>query len=650
MNPNINPFSKVSQNNTNQTISKSDIITDPETKIRYRKGQKLGGGGFGEVFEFIEIDTNKKRAAKIIPISRIDNDAQSNMAYNNENRFNTYLEFKYICKCFSTFKDNQNAYFILDYQPNKTLSELLSRRELSELEIKHYCFEILLAIEYLHRRNIIHRDIKLNNVLLSERMEVRLCDFGLAIENGIEGQKNICGTPNYIAPELLNHKNNLNYSFEVDIWAFGVILYTLFCRKTPFEQEVKGRTRYNIQNIIYTFPKDVQISKEAKELITSILKDASQRPKIEQIKASPFFRNGENIPKYLPERTMFEAMSPEEEENFVNNAIMNGECLDKDNNLPYGSSPIVKYYNKENAEIDDMASDYSASFSSSKQDDNNDNNQDNEQKENNPSNKNKINDKEDKIENKNNNKINNKGNLLLFSNLTKEENNITNKEDGNKNAKNILLNNLGLKHPTKKDSMNNFNNSKSFGKMNETAGFNNYSSNNSDFLFKEREDSSKILRDEAKNNESQEKNMKGVGAKFQLRHNTFKGSEKSISKNSSSDNSNDNKNMFNSPISRFDSFKKKKGFFSHKKTSMNKNGKKVENLINNNLSSQKNIVVNKYIDLSDKCGMGYILSNGDVGAYFNDGTKMIRIKSTLNFVYINREGEMESINPKKKTK
>ena len=136
-----------SSSNINQTFSKSGIIMDPESKIKYRKGRKIGGGGFGEVYEFIEIETNKKRAAKIISNSRIDNDPQSNIAYNNEYKFNTHLDYKYLCKCHSTFKDNQNAYFILDFQPNKTLSELLHKRQLSEIEIKHYCFELLLAIE-----------------------------------------------------------------------------------------------------------------------------------------------------------------------------------------------------------------------------------------------------------------------------------------------------------------------------------------------------------------------------------------------------------------------------------------------------------------------------------------------------------------------
>ena len=557
----------------------------------------------------------KKEQQKIIPNSRIDNDTQSNIAYNNEYKFNTYLDFKYLCKCYSTFKDNQNAYFILDYQPNKTLSELLHKRKLSELEIKHYCFELLLAIEYLHKRNIIHRDIKLSNVLLSEKMEVRLCDFGLAIENGIEGQKNICGTPNYIAPELLNHKNGLNYSFEIDIWAFGVMLYTLYYHKTPFEQEIKGRTKHNIQNIIYSFPKEIPISKEAKDLISSILvKDPAQRPKIEQIKSSPFFKNGEGIPKYLPSSTLTMPMSQEEEETFVNNARNNGECLDKEVDLPSQNTSFLmrtKYYNRKNTEQNEDDSNYSPSDDSSSKEEE----IKNDEKNNINNNINNINNNKNciiKDENNNENyfNINNKNNLNhldsnnlqnnkkiikepfnSFANNNEEKVN-SSREEINKNGK---FYNNNRQQSTQKDSNNFYNNSKSFGKMSETAGFisNNISSSNSDLFstkFNVIEDSSKV-KEQLKNKDSKENNNNIINPKTK-----FKNKNRSVEKIRNSDIKylNENKIINNRISNKINNYK---GIEKTKSDNINNNTPIIKDINNN-------IVIHKFIDLSEKCGVG----------------------------------------------
>ena len=616
--------------NINQSFAKTGIIMDPDSKIKYRKGRKIGGGGFGEVYEFIEIETNKKRAAKIIQNSRIDNDPQSNISFNNEFKFNSYLDFKYLCKCHSTFKDNQNAYFILDFQPNKTLSELIQKRQLSEIEIKHYCFELLLAIEYLHKRKIIHRDIKLSNVLLNEKMEVRLCDFGLAIEDGLEGQKNICGTPNYIAPELLNHKGGLKYSFEVDIWAFGVLLYTLYYNKTPFEQDIKGRTKYNIQHIIYSFPKGVKISKEAKELISSILvEDPKQRPTIDQIKASPFFKNGQGIPKYLPPSTMIRAMSSDEEANFVNNAINNGECLDKDANLPNKNTSFsmrAKFYNKVNNEQNENDSNYTPSYSSSR--DEEDNNNDEKDKQGN--NDNVIVKNEGRsffsLKNENDEEENNRSKKIVQINNSFFGNNFAGREESNRVVK--LTSN---KHIPRREYSNYYNNSKSYGKMSETAGFisNNLSSSNSDFFSPgtkvNKEDSISLNKDELKLNENEDKNIK-VTPKFKFRHKN-KSTGKNIQKNSHFKYLDENNNRIN-----------------------RQNIKDDFNEFSLSRSSSNNIIIDKFIDISDKCGLGYILSNGDIGACFNDGTNLIKIKCTLNYVYINEKGKIDLISTKKKIK
>ena len=91
-------------------------------------------------------------------------------------------------------------------------------------------------MKYLHEQRIIHRDLKLGNLFLNEKMHVKLGDFGLATQVEFDGErkKTLCGTPNYIAPEMLDKKG---HSFEVDIWAIGCILFTLLVGKPPFETE-----------------------------------------------------------------------------------------------------------------------------------------------------------------------------------------------------------------------------------------------------------------------------------------------------------------------------------------------------------------------------------------------------------------------------
>ena len=588
-----------SKKDSQVSIPKSEIIIDKEHNIKYRRGKKLGMGGFGEVYEFIIIETNEKRAAKIISNSKID-DPQSQSSYFYEKKFNELLGFKYLCKCYNIFNDEQNTYFILDYMKNKTLNELNEKRRLTELEIKHYCFELLLAIEYLHKMNIIHRDIKLSNVLLNENMEVRLCDFGLAIDNGVKEQKNICGTLNYIAPELYNKKGGLKYSFKTDIWAFGVLMYSLFFKKTPFKKEPKKKTDYNTQNIDVSFPKDVYISKEAKDLLKKILvKDPDNRPKIETIKASSFFRNGKGIPKYLPESTMIKPMNRDEEEKFVNDAIFKGECLDKDCDLP------DKVANKRSyTERNEMESNFDQDDSSSKTDEE-DENKSNESSNSNDD-KNYIirtnvnNYNKERKENDNNNIVvkiekNNKRNSLSFSNIIVEKN--ASREETNKNIK--VLNGTNEKINEHQDS----------------------SQNTPNFKFKGEEDS-----------ENQDKN--NLSPDFEKKINK-KFIDKLDLNNNKAANSIDEKEEIEINEIKKQNNKEK---YENDKNDYNEDHN-IKKVLKEKVKNNNNIIIKKFIDLSDKCGMGYLLTNDDIGIYFNDNTKMIKIKNTNNFVYINEQGE-----------
>ena len=171
-------------------------------------------------------------------------------------------------------------------------------------------------------------------------MEVRLCDFGLAIENGGDGEQTICGTPNYIAPEVLIRKNSNSYSFEIDIWSFGIILYSLLFHKTPFEAENKAKTNFNIINVIYKYFNNISMK-------IFVIKPYL-RPKINEIKAHPFFNHGKGIPKYLPTSTLTQPLSDFEIEHIIKNALNNDECLDNEK-IIYNNNKVYNIYRFSNS-------------------------------------------------------------------------------------------------------------------------------------------------------------------------------------------------------------------------------------------------------------------------------------------------------------
>jgi len=204
------------------------------------------------------------------------------------------------------FEDDENVYIIMELCSNSTLNEQIKRRKrLTELEVQCFASQILQAIRYMHQHRVIHRDLKLGNLFLNDKMQVKCGDFGLAAKLDFQDEKRrtVCGTPNYIAPEVLESKQG--HSYEVDIWSFGVILYAMIIGKPPFETQEIKLTYKRIKAIDYSFPETAPISDEAKDLITKILVlDPSRRPTIDEILDHPFFHMGNKIPRLLPPSTL----------------------------------------------------------------------------------------------------------------------------------------------------------------------------------------------------------------------------------------------------------------------------------------------------------------------------------------------------------
>ncbi|XP_020285437.1 serine/threonine-protein kinase polo isoform X2 [Pseudomyrmex gracilis] len=208
------------------------------------------------------------------------------------------LNHKNIVGFHGFFDDSHNIYIILELCRKRSMMELHKRRKaLSECETRYFMKQILEGVHYLHKNKIIHRDLKLGNLFLNDDLQVKIGDFGLATKLVHEGErkKTVCGTPNYIAPEVLT---KVGHSFEADVWSIGCIMYTLLVGKPPFETSSLKETYARIKMVQYKVPQ--HISKPAGNMVANMLQlYPSKRPSVNKLMKDVFFTSG-YMPTSLP--------------------------------------------------------------------------------------------------------------------------------------------------------------------------------------------------------------------------------------------------------------------------------------------------------------------------------------------------------------
>ena len=191
------------------------------------------------------------------------------------------LKHKHVCEFKHFFEDKTNCYLILELCQNQSMNELIKRRKrLTENEVRYYMIQMIDAVRYMHDLMVIHRDLKLGNLFIDRHMRVKVGDLGLAskLSNRDEKRRTICGTPNYIAPEVIDGKKETRgHSFEVDVWSMGVICFTTLVGKPPYESKDVKSTYQRILSNQYSFPSHITISGDAKDLIRSMLQTKPDR-------------------------------------------------------------------------------------------------------------------------------------------------------------------------------------------------------------------------------------------------------------------------------------------------------------------------------------------------------------------------------------
>ena len=270
----------------------------PYSKIDFYKfGRKIGQGAFGKVNIGLHILTGRVVAIKSF---KKQNCTEKNMErIINERDIMKELNNKNIIKILDYFEDENYIFIVMEYINGGNLYSFIKKRmKLKEKMAKYIFKQIISAINYIHKHNIVHKDIKLENILLDINHGIKICDFGIAKKVNSPDQLfyGISGTPLYMAPEIF-YKSNFGYKgFPVDAWASGIALYIMLSGELPFKADKSVKKDSELEYaIINTTPKEIEnISKEAKDLIKGLLcKNPNKRLTCEEVLNHPWLKDDE---------------------------------------------------------------------------------------------------------------------------------------------------------------------------------------------------------------------------------------------------------------------------------------------------------------------------------------------------------------------
>jgi len=252
--------------------------------------KELGAGSFGRVLLVQHKITQAKYAIKAI-------DKRNQANYEERRYFRREIEIMYrvhhpnVVKLFGHFEDNTYCYFIMEYIPGGNIYSLVPKnniRQINTQQIASIMKDVISAVYFLHHMHpkIVHRDIKPENVLLDQGMVAKLTDFGWS--NYMQGdmkRTTVCGTPVYLAPEIIN---NQGHDEHVDIWCIGVLLFELMAGYSPWQGNDVQTVKYNISRLKIQWPRDMD--RDAADLISRILKyNPEERISLSQMLLHPFF-------------------------------------------------------------------------------------------------------------------------------------------------------------------------------------------------------------------------------------------------------------------------------------------------------------------------------------------------------------------------
>ncbi|KAF4171325.1 hypothetical protein CNMCM8694_002901 [Aspergillus lentulus] len=254
------------------------VVEPAEGGERYSTGAFLGKGGFAICYEGTLLRNGRVFAMKVVRAEMAQKKMQEK--FRTELQIHSKMRHPHIVEFHRAFAFDKCIYVVLELCPNGSVMDMLCG-----------------AVKYLHKRSVAHRDLKMGNLFLDRNMDIKVGDFGLAAmiisEKDEKRRKTLCGTPNYIAPEVLD-KSKGGHTQKVDIWSLGIICFAMLTGYPPFQSKTQEEIYKKVRNLSYVWPSGTQcanhIPDEAKSLVSSCLNlSENERPDPDDIVEHPFF-------------------------------------------------------------------------------------------------------------------------------------------------------------------------------------------------------------------------------------------------------------------------------------------------------------------------------------------------------------------------
>jgi len=230
--------------------------------------KRIGKGAFSTIYKGKHKDTGKYYAIKEISFENLEKIRDS---IKREFTLMKNLNHKNIIKLHEVFFDNdeKNIYLVIDYFPRGDFAKFLNGKALKEKYAKKYMRQLVDGLKYLYDKQILHRDLKPQNILVAEEGSLVITDFGFARYTDNEHMLNtLCGSPMYMAPEIMLKKR---YNNKSDLWSVGVIFFELLFGTTPYKAKNMIDLMTNIKKKAVTLPKN-SLSSECRDLLLNLLR------------------------------------------------------------------------------------------------------------------------------------------------------------------------------------------------------------------------------------------------------------------------------------------------------------------------------------------------------------------------------------------